>query len=289
MRLPSTTSLEAVEAVARLGSFAAAGVELGLSVPALSRRVASLETRLGVRLFDRHARGVALTSAGAAYADRVASALLLLRNAGDSLGRPRRDVARVTTIPGFATRWLLPRLPAFSEANPGVEIDIRTSLAFENLETRDIDIAIRLAPESSGIGDLLLPVHVLPVWSAERFGALDDPASVLRCALLGPDHRPEFWSEWLEAHGMANSTPRIREVDALLLYELAITGAGVAIGIEPLVDGLVARGALVSMGCHRIRSSRSFFVLTRQGRLSHAARLLRAWLLREASSSARPR
>lgn len=205
MRLPSTRSLEAMVAVARLGSLAAAGSELGMSVPALSRRIALLEADLGIRLFERLPRGFVLTSVGAAYHAQVAPALALLRSAGGGgVGRASGNTVRLTTIPAFATRWLLLSLPRFTAAHPGIEVDVRNSSAFEELDSRDIDLAVRLAPDSTMPDELLLPIHLFPIWGVGRTGPAT-PDALIGPALLGPDHRPEFWTSSRSGTG---STPR---------------------------------------------------------------------------------
>lgn len=278
MRLPSTRSLEAVASVARLGSLAAAGAEIGMSVPALSRRLALLEADLGVRLFERRPRGVALTVDGAAFLSEVSPALELLRRATANAGRTGRAVVRLTTIPALATRWLVPRLKDFEVAHPDIEVDVRTSIAFEDLETQRIDFAIRLATDGSLEGAPFLPIHLLPVWSHGHAKAFDSPLGVMEHTLLSPDHRPEFWVEWFRAYCPAGPIPRTREVDSLLLYELAMNGAGVAIGIEPLVSDLLRQNRLVGWRERRVRSERSFFLVAGKAPPSRAAKLFGEWL-----------
>ena len=288
MRLPSTRSLEAMAAVARLGSLAAAAGELGMSVPALSRRIASLEAELGARLFDRAPRGLALTEAGAAFHAGIVPALDRLRAASAGVRRTDASVVKLTTIPAFATRWLLPRLPHFASTHPGIEVDVRTSLALVDLDMHDTDLAIRLAPDRGMPAPAFLPIHLLPVWNPARLGTLDAPAAAAGHVLLSPDHRPEFWREWLRAHDIDIATLKVRSVDALLLYELALAGAGVAIGIEPLATALLRSNRLCGMAGHRIRSERSFHLVARRAPLSRAARLFRDWLLSQAESVALP-
>ena len=267
--------------VVRHGSLAAAAGELGMSVPALSRRIALLEAELGTRLFERVPRGLVLTDAGATFHTGVALVLDQLRAATAGVRRTDRNVVRLTTIPALATRWLLPRLPRFASVHPDIEVDVRTALAFQDLDAHDLDLAIRLAPDRAMPGPAFLPIHLLPVWNPDRLGMLDSPSAVTGHVLLGPDHRPEFWHEWLRAHDIGVATPRVRDVDALLLYELALTGAGVAIGIEPLATALLRGSRFRGLTGHRIRSERSFHIVVRRASLSRAARLFRDWLLSE--------
>jgi LysR family glycine cleavage system transcriptional activator len=194
----------------------------------------------------------------------------------------------VTTIPAFATRWLLPRLPRFAEQHPGIEVDLQTGVAFSDLEAEDFDLAIRLAkPGAAGVsGDPLLEIRLLPVWSPTIGAAIRAPADLADHALLGPDHRPEFWREWLAAHGLAGLESRVRPVDSLLLYELTMSGAGVAIGIEPLVTHLLADGRLDGLTPHRLASSRAFYLLSRRAaEARRPVRLFQGWLQAEAGRS----
>ena len=252
-----------------------------MSVPALSRRLAALEKALGVRLFERLARGVVLTNAGERYLVHAVAVLERLEAAAIEV---RQDAAtvRVTTIPSLATRWLLPRLPDFTARHPGINVDVRTSIAYERLDASEYDLAIRLAPDAEMTMAPLLPIYLMPVWSAHHSLAIDDPSDVLRHVLLGPDHRPEFWQEWLAGVGADGSAARIRGIDSLLLYEHAVSGTGVAIGIEPLVSGLLNEGRLTGLVTHRLRSERSFFLLEPPGSATRAGRLLGEWLWSQA-------
>ncbi len=283
MHLPATRTLEAFVATARLGSLAAAGVRVGMSVPALSRRLSALEKELGVRLLERMPRGVVPTAAGKTYLAHAAAVLNRLQAAAAEL---QRDAAlvRVTTIPAFATRWLLPRLPAFADQHPGIDVDVRTSIDFERLDADEFDYAVRLARDDEMATAPLMPIYLMPVWSAARQFVIEHPADVLRYPLLSPDHRPEFWREWLENAGLSDAVDKLRGMDALLLYESALGGAGVAIGIEPLVSDLLKEGRLRGLETHRRRSMRSFFLLTSTAPQTRAIRLFGQWL----RSQARP-
>jgi LysR family glycine cleavage system transcriptional activator len=287
MSLPSTRTLEAFVVAARLGSLAAAGTRLGLSVPALSRRLSALEEELGVRLLDRLPRGVVPTPAGNAYLIHAVAALDRLRAAADEL-RHGATMVRVTTIAALATRWLLPRLPDFTDRHPDIEVDVRTSIEFERLEASGFDYALRLALDAEMPNAPLLPIYIMPVWSGARPLPIERPADILSYPLLGPDHRPEFWDEWLDASRLSPTQAQRRDVDALLLYERAVSGTGVAIGIEPLVSDLLQQGRLHGLGTHRMRSARSFFLLTNAKPPPRAARVFGQWLKRQAHQAEPP-
>src|SRR5262249_41694438 len=124
-RLPPLSALRPFEAAARLESFSRAAEELHLTHGAVSHQVRALEEHLGAPLFARHGKRVALTDAGRAFAERVRSALAEIAQAAEA-ARPRRQVNRLTVsvLPSFASRWLMPRLIHFMDANPKVEMNV---------------------------------------------------------------------------------------------------------------------------------------------------------------------
>lgn len=278
MILPSTRSLQAFVATAQFGSLAAASTRIAMSVPTLSRRLAELEKQLDVRLLDRGARGTVLTEAGTRYLPHAVAILERLRLAAAEL---RRDegVVRVTTIPAFATRWLLPRLPAFTAKYPGIEVDVRTSFAFERLDSGAYDLAIRLALDSEMAGmPPLMAIHLTPVWGSASTPMIERPTDLLGRTLLGPEHRPEFWGEWLRWAGLDAAHVQIRDVDSLLLYERTLHEPSISIGIEPLVSDLLASGRLHSFFGGRVRSARSFFLVAPDNPPKRAVRVFSSWL-----------
>lgn len=202
----------------------------------------------------------------------------------DAAAELRQDatLVRVTTIPAFAMRWLLPRLPSFRAQHPDIEVDVRTSIAFERLGAGEYDFAIRLALDYEMEAEPLLPIHLMPVWSVAHPRAINCPDDVLHHPLLGPDHRPEFWQEWLRGVGLNDQAARPRQIDSHLLYELTLNGAGVAIGIDPLISDLLGDGRLEALAPHQLRSARSFFLVEPAETRTRAARLFREWIRGEA-------
>lgn len=277
MHLPATRTLRAFIAAAQLGSLAAASARVAMSVPALSRRIASLEHELGIKLLERVPRGVILTPAGHRYLAHAVAVVDRLQLAATTL-RQNAAVVRVTTIPAFATRWLLPRLPAFNARHPDIEVDVRTSRIFERIDAGEYDLAIRLAPDREMTHEPWLPIDLMPVWSAAHPLPIHCPADVLDHMMLGPEHRPEFWREWIRGFGLEDRDIVPRGIDPHLLYERVLGGAGVAIGIGPLVAGLLAEGRLKALESNRLRSERSFFLVEPVALRSRAARLFRDWL-----------
>jgi DNA-binding transcriptional LysR family regulator len=131
--------------VARTKSFSVAAREHGLSQPTVSRAIAALEREIGVALFARTSRAVALTDAGAAYATRVEAALNAIDEATD-LARGSgvlRGILRVGTSSSFATRVLIPRLPVFMAAHPDLRVNLLLEDRRQDLIVDGIDVALR--------------------------------------------------------------------------------------------------------------------------------------------------
>ncbi len=159
LTVPSLSALAAFEAAARHGSFTRAAEELSLTQGAVSRQVAHLETVLGVALFQRARQRVALTPAGAAYAAEIRDGLSRLAAATVSTMafRGAGGVLNLAILPTFGTRWLIPRLPRFTEAHPGITINFTTKLVPFDFAREPLDAAIHF-------GD--------PVWPGARLHRL---------------------------------------------------------------------------------------------------------------------
>ncbi|WBH16522.1 LysR family transcriptional regulator [Sphingomonas radiodurans] len=142
-------------AVADTGSTLAAGRKLRVSQTTCARRVAALETRLGVRLFDRKPAGYLLTSDGAALlgaAQGAADAVEAFAQAAESRARAARSVVRLTASEIFAVTMLAPVLRDFHDARPDIRIELDTSDEVRDLAAGAADIAIRIAGSPSGAG-----------------------------------------------------------------------------------------------------------------------------------------
>ena len=124
-KIPSTTALAVFEAAARHQSYTKAADELAVTQSAVCRQIASLEDFLGVRLFQRSRRGVALTEAGEGYSRLVRSRLdEVERDALDLMSRGTPGGTLELGVVPTATKWLLPRLPAFTQQHPGIQVNL---------------------------------------------------------------------------------------------------------------------------------------------------------------------
>jgi LysR family glycine cleavage system transcriptional activator len=145
--MPPLSSLRAFEAAARHLSLTKAAQELNVTAGALSHQIRGLEEFIGVDLFERRVRSIALTPAGKLLYPglqtgftRIREAVLSLRNASDN------RVLVVSTPPGLTSKWLAPRLYRFAAAYPQIDVRISSSLTNANFATDGVDIAVRHLP-----------------------------------------------------------------------------------------------------------------------------------------------
>ncbi|MHC4263009.1 MAG: LysR family transcriptional regulator [Planctomycetota bacterium] len=248
--LPATGDLEAFDAVLRHGSFTDAGRALGRTQGAISRRIASLESRLGRELFRREGHGVQPTRAGLRLGAELGGLLDRMRALLAAAGS--EDVAsgtlRLALLPTFGTTWLIPRLPSFLSAHPDVSLDLSSSVGPVDFRRTDLDAAIHYGTgvESNARAESLFEeVEVAVCSPAARSNAnLEAPADLARSPLLHLSSRPSAWSDWFEHHGVetsGGSLPGPRFEHHLMVLEAARAGLGTA-----LLPSFVAEDALRS-------------------------------------------
>lgn len=293
--------LRAFEAVARLLNFRAAGEELHLSQPAISRQIRALEDELGVTLFLRGTRHVELTSAGAALLQAVAPGLDRLDASVRQIrSRHARQRITVTTFASFASLWLIPRLQDFQRLHPAVDIRVSAGDALADPDDPEIDFALRyvhpdqVSPGSAPMfGEVLTPV-VNPALR-DALGRVWRPADLAQQTLLEEDdQRPsaEFltWHHWLRLHAPKGLQPRgwIYLNYTHQQIQGALAGQGVALARIPLVHETLARGELVEPfgEAGRITSPYGYWLVRWQGRPAEPHLLaFEDWVLAQAAET----
>ncbi len=254
-RLPSLNGLRAFEAAARHLSFTVAASELNVTQTAISHQIRRLEDELGIRLFVRQNRALALTPEARDYLPGVRAAFNDLRLATDRLKRKDNDhVLTVSTLASLAAKWLLPRLSAFQEAHPGIDVRITTSTALVDFKSGDVDAAIRYGHGHwPGLrADWLMADQLFPVCSPALLTGnrpLRSPEDLRDHTLLhtsgGYD---DDWRLWLTAAGLPTdlSTQQGATFDLIFMtVQAAIDGIGVAMGRTSYVEADIASGRLV--------------------------------------------
>ena len=294
-RLPPLDLLAAFEAAARHLSFTRAGAERFVTQSAMSRQIRALEDDLGVALFRRRHRALNLTEHGVKLQATCTAALAQLRaTVGEIRAPSRREVLALTTTPGFAALWLIPRLPAFTRAHPGIDVRLDASFELRHLRSDGFDIAIRYGSAGTSDGQPMFREAMQPVCSPKllRGGGppLKNPAdlrlhTLLQVSTTGPG-MPLEWDPWLQAVGLPDLQPASTLTFSSYSEAIAATlaGQGVAIGRRPLVDALLRSHKLVTPFKGATATTRAYFlVIDPDARARPAVRALEQWLLAEAA------
>lgn len=297
--LPPLELLRSFESAARHLSFTVAGQELYLTQSAVSRQIQQMESSLGVALFERRHRALALTEAGRVLQRAVIDCLERLRDA-TSLVRATSQLRQVsmTCTPGFASLWLIPRLANFTASHPEVDVRISAKLELLDLERHQLDLAVRFCGFSDGIGAPLFEESVVPVCApalaANRANPLKKPADLANHTLLTLD-LPQGkaltvdWEPWIQLMGlrevrMKNAVRFTQYTDAVTA---AVAGQGVVIGRLPLLNGLLREKRLVMPFGAGAASQRGYYVmLSERGEANADAQDFVRWLRSEAEQAA---
>ena len=273
-RLPPLNGIRAFEAAARLGSFANAAAELNVTPAAISRIVRLLEDRLGVELFERGANRLTLTAAGRTYQVGLTPILDALAYLTEQVrSHPARHVLTVGVGPTFAIRWLIPRLAAFQEAAPDLDVRITTGGAAAEFRD-DWTCGIRLGKGKwpGLVAQRLFGADLVPVCAPALARHLTSPSSLKEAVLLRVAHANEDWPIWLEAAGLSGlkaTGPIFEYYDQAL--QAASDGLGVALGIRPYIDDDLKAGRLVAPFAMTVPKGSEWYLIFKEARRSEPA------------------
>jgi LysR family glycine cleavage system transcriptional activator len=299
-RLPSPSALLTFEAAARHLSFTRAAQELNVTQAAVSRQIRNLESRLGVRLFERGHRAVTLTAPGQNLHGAVTMGLEhIARSVAEveRAGRARERDVSIAATNAVAAFWLMPRLTTFRATNPDVSIRVVSQDSMPDLGGDGADIAIRYGDGRwPGVAARrLFDDEIYPVCSpafAETRPNLATPQDLLQQPLLALDVAEPIWIDWdtwFEQQGLdkALSKNRLRFNNYTILIQASLEGQGIALGWSRLVADLVDRGHLVRPIGASIPSRHSYYLVWPERMpLERPVRRLRNWILREAGQRA---
>jgi len=236
---------------------------------------------------QRAGRGIRLTEEGKRFAVRVRDALDRLADAVRDVTEqadPRR--IRVSVVPSFAARWLLPRIGRFLSAHPEIDLDIHATVALVDFQREEIDFGIR---EGSGQWPGVMAEHLFdesyfPVCSPRLAGGRlpKQPADLARHLLLRGEGEP--WEPWFRAAGLDWPEPDRGPMftDSSHMMQAAAEAQGVALARESLLGNDLRTGVLVRLFDVSVPSSRGFF-LVYPPRLAGKPKLalFRRWLREE--------
>jgi LysR family glycine cleavage system transcriptional activator len=289
--LPPLNAIRAFEAAARRGSFVEAAKDLHVTHWAIGKQIRHLEDWLGIPLFERRTRGVALTDHGADLLTDVSAALSRLTSATSRLRGPQSarrvsGIVRVNVLSSFALRWLLPRLSRFQQAYSSVEVKISTTSRKLRYVGTAFDIGIRSGVERGpGIQcETLMPDRRLPVCNPKilRDRPVETAHDLRRHVLLHSTTTRSAWPQWFSAAGVSGLAPtRHLELDHVYLQlQAAVDGLGVALGSLHLIEADIAAGRLVCpIAAPELRAD-DYQLIIRDDRLRDPAiKAFRSWIL----------
>ncbi|NWA60173.1 LysR family transcriptional regulator [Pantoea sp. B9002] len=288
--LPPLNALKVFEAVTRHLNFRLAAEELGVTQGAVAQQIRGLEASLGLKLFDRLPRTLALTGAGAGYAVSIRQAFELIDEATRTL-RPEPNRLTLSVTPTFASRWMLPRLPGFTAAWPDIDLRVLASERLVQFHHEGVDLAVRYGRPPFGAGldaTLLFSQTVLAVVSPTLLAELGDPAESDNCqryALLHDGHH--LWPAFL-AFTFPNLSlhhqHHLRFNQTALALEAAISGQGMALTSPHFVQNDLASGRLVAAFTQQmIMDAGWYLVWPRRPREQAPVMAVRDWLLAQVS------
>lgn len=297
-QLPPLNALRAFEAAARHLSISLAAAELKVTPAAISHQIRLLEDHIGLPLFTRNGRGLALTDAGGAGLRDLREGFARLgaaMDAIDSLGEA--GVLSVSVAPSFASKWLLPRLESFQDRHPEIDVHVSASMQLSDFVKDGVDIAIRYG--SGRYADVaveqLLPESLIPVCSPDylkRNGPFHGAEDLVEATLLhddSPDNDSSCpnWEMWLSAAGAkhidASRGPRFNQ--SSMVIEAAVLGRGLALAKTTLAAEDIRQGRLVQPFAATHKLDFAYYIVAPRAKLnlpkvSHFI----DWLRREALS-----
>lgn len=275
--LPPLNWFRSFEASARHLNFTAAADELGLTQSAISQQIRALETRFGVRLFERKARGLTITDDGRKLLPQVSSALEILGAASAKFDAgPTESLLSVATSVSVAQWILAPRINRFLASNPGVRLRFLSTVWPDEFKASIADVEIRFGAEKQ-VGykaERLGPDRLVAVYNREL---IEDSSLAPLIETVGTSMN---WQKWAQAAGKTLDRSPVIYVDNFgLALELAIQGQGIALTSSLLAAGKLASGELVLLGDTSLSNPEGYYLAADEN--VEAAKKFRDWLLAE--------
>ena len=299
--MPPLSALRAFEAAARHLSLTLAARELNVTAGALSHQIRGLEDFLGMKLFERRVRAIALTTPGKQLYPGLQTGFAHIREAIEGLDTPHAaHVLVVSTSPGLTSKWLAPRLYRFGAAFPDIDVRISSTSANANFATDGIDLAVRNMPvdpppDPALAFEKLTDITYVPVCSPrllEKYGPTKNAQALARLPLIHDElltarGASPNWSDWFKAAGVANVDLRrgLRFSSADHALDAAGEEAGVLLTLDILAYDGLRTGRLVIPVKFALPAGRTFSLVWAKGRKpGPAAESFRRWIKDEAAA-----
>jgi len=302
-------ALHAFVVAARLGSFSKAAEELHVTPAAVSQQIRLLEDLLGVQLFHRLHRGLTLTDDGKAGLDKMQDGFDHLYEAVNQIkGGQGKQELNIWTSPSFASKWLMPRMHRFREANPAIDLRISgsarlidsdntaPSLSAETLKANNIDVAIRFGSGNyPGCEvDRIMEVDAITLCSPALLQNKDapplkDPKDLIHHTLLHDESpyegRPQ-WKSWFKNAGLESVVCQrnLYFNSVLLALAAAVEGQGVVLTLDKLSQYDIDKGQLVRVFNMPMEVIHGYHIVSLAGAQSDSCvQAFKQWLIEEVS------
>jgi LysR family glycine cleavage system transcriptional activator len=293
---PTIQELLAFDAVARYESVTLAAGALCITVSAVSKQIAGLEAFLGGReLMQRNGRGVRLTPQGRVYWQKISGGLRAIETASFEArsGDAGAGLLTIASVPTFLTKWLIPRLPAFSQSSRQVTLSFSRHLEPTDGLPAGVDAAIRYGTDGwPGIVSEYIAGREFVLIAArslvEDRHRITRPADLRGHTLLHHESAPTAWRQWALQHGVAETQtvagPRFAQYASLI--QAAVNGLGIGLVPRILVQDELAEGLLVVPCGDSVTVDQGHYLCYRPDRLTLPGfAAFRTWLLRQGVDS----
>jgi len=294
MRLPSLKFLKTFQVAARRESFKEAAEELCITPSAVSHQIKALESQLGLALFERGAHSLMLTEPGEKYLQSLDAIFTRLESVTEQLRIAYgRGVVRLHIPPFFASELLTPRLQAFMQMRPDMDIHINTvggTLQSHPAEA-DLSVVVGPPPAEDVASYRLFDQALVPACSPTLLqdSAIDCIDDLKAQTLLIHDARRDLWQRWAELQGRPAMQPRniVRFDTMQAVVQAAESGIGVGLVSSRLSDRRFKSGALVKLFDAELPTGESYYLIHRPEDATRVeVQVLTRWLLSEFADAA---
>jgi LysR family transcriptional regulator, glycine cleavage system transcriptional activator len=282
--------LQYFEAVARHQSVRVAAEELGVSQSAVSHQIRELARVLGEQLLIRSGRGIAVSPVGQLLAERLSTTFSSLQASLDEIvGGESRQILRLAVCSSFGPGWVVPRLPGFIEANPGIDLQLQLYAQDPQLSHQVADAIFSALPVTPGfsaihvLDEMLVAVHAPGAHNGRHRMITTD---------LEPQKLGQDWLNYCAQTGIGREIMQegawLRSTHYMLALEMARAGMGAALVPDFLARRHIEDGTLAYLDRTRIPSGRVYRLCFKQSRGRETGiRALVKWLRAELSPDSR--
>jgi LysR family transcriptional regulator, glycine cleavage system transcriptional activator len=292
-RLPPLNALKAFDAAARHLSVKMAAEELCVTPGAVSQMLKSLESHLGVKLFERVTRGIYLTDSGRDYLPPIRNALRQIAEASRRIAAPASatGVLTVSVTPFFAAAWLVPKMKSFQDAHPDIDLQVIASGTLADFAREGIDVSVRhgLGRYAGLRSDRVAAVEMVAVAAPSLLAGRGLPAAPADLVDWPKVHDAErkAWAAWYAANSVKDDKPPRGPSfnDTGLLLKAIQAGHGAGLLPAGMIASQLADGTLVQLLEARQIEAFAYYLVCPEGTQDQPKiAAFREWMLQSASA-----